>query len=516
MGEAMAPTFVIGVDMGTTSTKACVFSTTGALKSYCKQDYPLLTPKPGWAEQEPALIFEAFIRAVRQAVEKAGVPSRQLAALSLSAVLHSLIAVDGAGGLLTNSITWADSRSARQAARLKDSALGPGLYQRTGVPVHAMSPLSKLAWLREEAGTSFARAARFISIKEYVVQKLFGEYIVDYSLASATGLFDLARRTWDDEALAFAGIRRDQLSDLAPVTLILRGMEPVYAEAMGLSVHVPVVLGAGDGMLANLGAGAIGPGNCCATIGTSSGLRVFTPAPVTDAAGRTYCYMFTEDHWLVGCPSSTGGASLRWFHDTFGPGGDAPPGAAGPDPVTPMIEAALDLPVGAEGLLMLPFLAGERAPGRNPDARGVFFGLGLHHRREHFVRAILEGIFLSFYSMYPTLQSLVGVLPETRVTGGFASAPQLRQMMADVFGFDLLFPDAPEASSFGAALLAMHALGVLPDLIDARKLVRIVDHRRPDPARHQRYQQLYQLFEQVYGNLHHSFTALTDFQQAEP
>jgi gluconokinase len=267
-------------------------------------------------------------------------------------------------------------------------------------------------------------------------------------------------------------------------------------------------------MLANLGVGAIGPGHCCATVGTSSGLRVFTATPLTDVAGRTFCYAFTDHHWLVGCPSSTGGASLRWFHDTFGNSDCAPPDEANPDSYTEMIEAALDLPVGAQGLLMLPFLAGERAPDRNPDSRGVFFGVGLHHRREHFVRAILEGIFLSVYSLYATLQSLAGTVQETRVSGGFASAPPLRQMMADVFGLELLIPDSPEASSYGAALLAMHALGLLPDLIDARGLVRIVDRHHPEPQQHQRYQQLYQLFEQVYRNLHHSFTALADFQHA--
>jgi gluconokinase len=508
----MEQTFLIGVDIGTTSTKACIFSTTGVLKSCCKQDYPLLTPKPGWAEQKPEAIFEALIHTVRTAIAQAGISAPQIAALSLSSVLHSLIVVDHTGRLLTNSIIWADSRSAQQATRLKDSALGLTLYQRTGVPVQAMSPLNKLIWLREEAPETFARGAKFISIKEYVVQQLFGDYIVDCSLASATGMFNLAHWTWDDEALVCAGVRREQLSDIAPTTLTLRGMKDRYAAAMGLSADVPVVLGAGDGMLANLGVGAIGPGHCCVTVGTSSGLRVFTPTPLTDTAGRTFCYAFTEHHWLVGCPSSTGGATLRWFFDTFGNGESAPPDETNPDSYTELIEAALNLPVGAQGLLLLPFLAGERAPNRNPEARGVFFGVGLHHRREHFVRAILEGIFLSVYSLYTTLQSLVGAVHETRVSGGFASAPPLRQMMADVFGFELLIPDTPEASSYGAALLAMHALGLLPNLTDARKLVRIVDYRRPEPERHQRYQQLYQLFEQVYSNSHHSFTALVDFQ----
>ena len=503
---------VIGVDIGTTSTKACIFSTTGLLISCCKQDYPLLTPNPGWAEQKPEVIFEALIQSVRAAVEQAGVSAQQIAALGLSTMLHSLIAVDHTGSLLTNSMIWADSRSIEQAARLKDSVLGSALYRRTGVPIQAMSPLNKLVWLREEEPETFGRAARFISIKEYVVQQLFGDYVVDYSLASATGLFNLTGLTWDDEALAYAGIRREQLSHLAPTTLILRGIKDRYAAAMGLAADMPVVLGAGDGMLANLGVGAIGPGHCCATVGTSSGLRVFTPAPLTDPAGRTFCYAFTADHWLVGCPSSTGGASLRWFYDTFGCAEVASLTETRSDSYTDMIEAALNLPVGAEGLLALPFLAGERAPNRNPEARGVFFGVGLYHRREHFVRALLEGVFLSVYSLYAPLQGLVGPVQETRVSGGFASAPRLRQMMADVLGFELLIPDVPEASSFGAALLALHALGELPDLIEARHLVRIVDHHRPEPQRHQRYQQLYQLFEQVYRNLHQSFTALADFR----
>ncbi|HTV59886.1 MAG TPA: gluconokinase [Verrucomicrobiae bacterium] len=502
--------FCVGVDIGTTSVKACV-AAAGFEPVVQKHAYPMIKPRPGWAEQDPELIFEAVVECVRNAIEQAGAKPQEIAAISLGSALHSILAIGRDGRPLSNSITWADNRSERQAFRLKRSEEGLSIYRRTGMPIHAMSPLAKVLWFREERGEIFERATKFVSIKEYVAQKLLGKHTVDYSTASGSGFLNLAKLGWDEEALELAGIRGDQLGSPEPPTAVARGVRPEYAHAMGISPDVRTVLGASDAVLSHLGVGAFETGQYSVTIGTSSGLRTLAPNVLVDGSGGTFCYAFTEGLWLVGCPCSTGGISLQWFNETF-PGKSAADGGKD-DSIAASIAAALALPIGAEGLLSLPFIAGERAPGRNPDARGVFFGIGLHHRREHFVRAIVEGILLSVYSLYSPLQQMGIPVKETRISGGFASTPGVPQAMADVFGHDVLVPRFLEAASYGSALLAMYGVGLLSSLTEIPRKVEIGERLPPDLQRHGNYKELSELFENVNGNLDRSFTLLKDFRE---
>ncbi len=511
--DYMNQSHFVGLDIGTTSTKVRIYAASGAVIGAGSRNYQLIVPRPGWAEQRPDAIFSAFISTVQAAMSQAGISSGQIGAIGFSSVFHSVIAVDAAGQPLTNMITWADNRSSLQADRLKKSPAGHALYLRTGTPLHSMSPLTKLIWLREEAPEIFAKTAKFISIKEYVLYQLFGQYLVDHSIASGTGLLDLKRLTWDEEALSLAGVRPDQLSQLVPTRHILQGMDSAYAEAMGLAVDTPVVIGAGDGVLANLGVGAIGPGQFNVTIGTSSSVRTVIPAPKTDPKGRTYCYALTEAHWVAGTPSNSGGMMLRWFHDIFDFSEWSRRESQEADSYEAMIQAAMKIPPGAEGLLFLPFLSGERAPVWSAEARGVFFGLGLQHGRAHFTRAVIEGILLSVYNIHLALYDLVGPTEEARVSGGFTQSAAVQQMMADIFGYELLIPDVSEASSFGAALLAMFATGALADLSDSRQLIHIIARRHPNPELTPLYRELFQLFQKLYDNLRDEFAALAQLRK---
>lgn len=523
----MTATYFIGVDIGTTSTKAIVCSASGDVEGSGNQAYTILSPRPTWAEQDPKVIFTAVISAVRAAVDQANVTKQEIAAVSFSAAMHSLIAVDAEGALLTNSIIWADNRSISQTERLKQGN-GHRLYLQTGTPIHPMSPLSKLMWLREADAETFHKAAKFLSIKEYVFYQLFGSYMVDYSIASATGLFNLKQLDWDQEALAAAGIHRDQLSRLVPTTYILKGMKAPHAEAMGLDPHTPTVIGASDGVLASLGVGAIAPNQVAITIGTSGAVRTVVQAPVLDPQGRTFCYALTEDHWVIGGSTNSGGGILRWLRDEFCQPEVEQAKQQGLDPYEVMIQAAAQVPAGAEGLLCLPFFAGERAPYWNPDARGVFFGIGLHHRRSHFIRAVLEGILFSVYSIYSALCDLVGEAQEVRAAGGFARSQTWRQMMADVLGHELLIPEVYEASSFGATVLAMYAVGALQDLADVQQLIQIdlpaarlhqpevsrnKNRHQPDPQLTATYRELFDIYQHIYHSTINEFTQLANHQR---
>jgi gluconokinase len=505
--------YFIGVDVGTTSTKAIVFSVTGTIQGIANQGYPLLVPQPGWAEQDPEVIFATVLQTMRQAIAQSGIDPQAIAAVGFGAAMHTLIVLDANHQRLTNSITWADGRSGAQAARLQRDR--SELYHRTGTPIHPMSPLVKLLWLRECKPDTFANAAKFISVKEYIFYQLFEQYVVDYAIASATGLFNLAQLDWDQDALAIAGIRADQLSQLVPTTQILRGMKAHYAAAIGLAADTPIVIGASDGVLANLGVGALAANQIAITIGTSGAVRQVASQPITDVEARTFCYYLAENHWVVGGAGNSGGMVWRWFCDRFGQPEIAQAQTHLPTAYDRLIQLAATVPAGAAGLLFLPFLTGERAPYWNADARGVFFGVAFQHERSHFARAVLEGILFSIYSIAQVLPSFTNTHQTIVLSGGFARSPQWRQMLADVFGQSVDVPAVYEASGFGAAVLAMVAVGALEQLSDVKQLVRIRDRHQPNLQNTERYQALFQIYQQVYRQLIPEFTAIADYQRQQ-
>jgi gluconokinase len=338
---------VIGIDVGTTATKVVAFDTDGRELAASAREYPLEEPRPGHAVQDPDTILRAVLEAVRETAAKAG---GAIAGLSCSGALHTLIALDEAGRPLTPSVTWADTRAAAQAARLR--AEKPELHQRTGTPLHPMSPLLKLMWFREEDPETFAAARRWVGIQEYVVARLTGETVMDLSIASATGLLNLSKCDWDPQALELAGLERERLPPLVPTTHVLPRLTDESARALGLPAATPLVVGAGDGPLANLGVGAVRPGVAACSIGTSGALRLMVDQPRVDPEGRAFCYALTPGRWVVGGAINNGGVVLQWAGDALAPD-------LGDDPEAALVELAARAPAGSSGLLMLPYLTSQ-------------------------------------------------------------------------------------------------------------------------------------------------------------
>ncbi|ARU61729.1 gluconokinase [Tumebacillus avium] len=505
---------VIGLDIGTTSTKAVVFGPRGQIRGVHSVDYPLLTPHPAWAEQEPEEIFLACLDGLRGALRKSGAAKEDVLAIGMSTAMHAVIALDADHRPLTRSIIWADNRSVRQVERIKKELDGDSIYRRTGTPIHPMSPLPKLLWMREEAPDIFAQAAMFVSIKEFVLHRLFGEYVVDYSIASATGLFNLEQLDWDRGALEVAGVRPEQLSRPVPTTHILTGMNSDYATQIGINPDTPFVIGASDGVLANLGVGAIGDGEVAVTIGTSGAIRTVTDLPRTDPQSRTFCYALTDKHWVIGGPTNNGGIMLRWLRDEFAAPEQEVAKRLGVDPYDLMIKYAEAVPAGSEGLLFLPFLSGERAPYWNANARGMFFGISLSHKREHFIRAVLEGVIFSVFSVGVALRDLAGPAKDIRASGGFARSPLWRQILSDVMGRELLVPESHEASSLGAAVTALFAIGEIDSLNDVKEWIQIRHRHEPNLKNTETYLQLFYIYERVYQKLKDEFDIIAEFQRS--
>jgi gluconokinase len=505
--------YMIGIDIGTTSTKAVLFEENGKVVAKASEEYPLYTPTSTIAEQDPDQIFNAVIHSVKQVMAKSEVRQENVLLVSFSSAMHSVIAVDADGKPLMRCMTWADNRSAEWSAKLKKEMNGHDLYLRTGTPIHPMSPLTKLMWLRHDNKEVFQKASKFISIKEYVFAKLFDEYVVDYSIASSTGMLNLNRLDWDEEALQIAGISRDQLSKLVPTTHSMQGLNAVFAAEMGLAASTPFIVGASDGVLSNLGVNAIEPGVVAATIGTSGAIRTVVNRPVTDPKGRIFCYALTEEHWVIGGPVNNGGMLFRWARDEFAASEVETAKRLGMDPYDLLTQIVEKVRPGSDGLIFHPYLTGERAPLWNADARGSFFGLTMHHRKEHMIRAVLEGVIYNLYTVLLALEEQIGRPTKIQATGGFARSPLWRQMMADVFDQEVVVPESYESSCLGAVVLGLYAIGKADSLQIVSGMVGATHAHKPIKENAKIYHQLLPIFIQISRKLEDEYEAIAKFQR---
>jgi gluconokinase len=471
------PGHVIGVDIGTTATKAVVFDMRGRVVAHRAVGYPLSTPVPGAAVQDPDAIHRAVIAAIGAAVHDAQVAPDDVACVAFSAAMHSVIAVADDGTALTPSITWADNRAARWAERIRSDGDGMAIYRRTGTPIHPMSPLVKLAWLKDEDPRTFAAAARFIGIKEYVFKRLFDRYIVDHSIASATGLFNLEKLDWDEGALAAAGVTRERLSTLVPTTCHVEGLDPQVAAELGLDAATPFVIGANDGALSNVGVDAIQPGDVAVTIGTSGAMRTVVRRPMTDPAGRTFCYALLDDalgdrrpgqQWRQ---SSSAGCATRSLHRNA-----RRRSASGSIPTRCSPASRSASSPGSEGLIFHPYLAASahrcgtpifaaRSSARDASPQGAHDSRGARRRD------------LQPLQHPAAMEEKIGRVKTIKATGGFARSELWRQMMADVFDREVIVPESFESSCLGARVLGLYALGYVDSL-------RVISHMVGATHRH--------------------------------
>lgn len=500
----------IGADIGTGSCKVVAFDQGGTMLALQSLEYPTLYPQSGFAEQDPKVILNSLAECLKLVAAQLKNLNYQIGAIGFSSYFHSVLAVDKNNEPLTNCLVWADSRSVGLVEEIKKATPPNAWYSRTGCQLHPMYPPGKILWWKQNLPEIFNKTAKFLSIKEYIVSELFGTYLVDTSLASASGLFNFNTMTWDAEILDYVGINSRHLSEPVSSQTILRGLRPHWAAATGIDQSVPWVIGAGDGVLSSVGTGTVIPGVMTAMIGTSGALRVLSPIPRVDPKGRTWCYHLTGDMWVLGGAINSGGIVYRWFRDKFA--GEFKQGTEPPpyEILNHMVDA---VPLGAAGMLLLPHLSGERSPYWNANARGVLFGIGLEHNKSHLARAIIEGITYAMYSVFVALEELTGQSQEIRATGGFARSKSWLEIVSDVFGREVKVPQVLEGSAFGAAILAMVALGYLPDIQSARKMVTIGETIQPNMDNNEKYGKLFALYERIYWKLQEEFALMADLRK---
>ncbi|HEY9000897.1 MAG TPA: gluconokinase, partial [Mucilaginibacter sp.] len=446
--------------------------------------YPFNAPKQGYHEQDPEQIWQAFIESIKVIISQTGAPPL---AISLSSAMHSFIAVDKNGNALAPMMTWADNRSAEIAIDVRASNLGMSIYKATGTPIHSMSPLCKLIWLRENDPELFHKAHKFISIKEYIWHKLFNEFVIDYSIASSTGLFNITNFEWHEEALKLAEIKADAVSK--PVST---DYSKTSSALDFLNKNVPFVIGASDGCLANLGSMATEPGIAAMTIGTSGAVRVASNKPLPNTEAMTFSYILDKNTYICGGPINNGGVAMQWWVKNTA-------GANATEKDYEHIFSQIEkVPAGSNGLIFLPYLTGERAPIWDSESCGNFFGVKLQHTQADFSRAVLEGICFAMRDVLDAVQENSEPIKQINISGGFTKSEIWVQTLADITGKKLAILQADDASAVGAAFIALKLIGALKEYPKASDDLIIY---QPNPGNRDVYSRNFSIYKQLYTDL---------------
>jgi xylulokinase len=449
-----------GLDVGTSSTKGIAVAPDGEVLAVEEEEYPLATPRPGWAEQDPHDWWAASEAVLERLRARAGRP----AGIGLAGQMHGLVALDAAGDVVRPAILWNDGRTGAECAEIEERVGLERLISLTGNRAMTGFTAPKLLWLRRHEPDNFARIARIMLPKDYVRLRLCGEHAIDVADASGTLLFDVAGRRWSDEVLAALEL------DPAWLPRVLESPDVSGETADG----VPIAAGAGDQAAGALGVGVDRPGPLSVVLGTSGVVFAAMPEFHADPEARVhaFCHAVPDEWHAMGVMLSAAG-SLRWLRDIVAPGvgfGELVDEAAAWEP-------------GVEGLTFLPYLAGERTPHRDPDARGSFTGLSLRHDRGALVRAVMEGVAYGLRDSLDLLREL-GVEPERgRASGGGARSELWLRIVASVLELPLERVEVEEGAAYGGALLGGVAGGVWADVGEAvRRCVRTRGDIEPDPA----------------------------------
>ncbi|HZI68073.1 MAG TPA: gluconokinase, partial [Hanamia sp.] len=437
------------------------------------------------------ILLNAFKDVIKKIIEEVKFAP---VSISFSSAMHGVIVIDKENKTLTPLITWSDTRSDGIAEKIKNLPEAESIYKASGTPIHSMSPLCKIVWLRENDPPVFKAAFKFISIKEYIWFKLFGVYEIDFSLASATGLFNIQTLKWNDPSLKLCGITEDQLSKPVPTTSIRKGANPLLSESIGVSPETSFCIGGSDGCMANLGSYALGKGTAALTIGTSGAVRVASPKPVYNFKEMIFNYVMDENTFICGGPVNNGGNVVQWLFKSF-----FDISKVSEKDYQDLFDKIDTIPSGSEGLIFLPYLYGERAPVWDGRASGVYFGVKPIHTQKYFLRAAVEGVCYSLYQVLQIVESSTNKIEKLIVGGGFINTRSWIELLADITGKKIFVIETEDSSAVGAALLNMKAMNVIDDFEKFKpEGGEIIE---PGLSNHQKHEANFSVFKELYPAL---------------
>jgi gluconokinase len=487
---------VLAVDIGTSSVRAMVYDAAGAIHARARICYSTIRPAPYFEEQDPDLVRAEVYRAIALCLSRPGAEPGRIAAMGFSSQLYGVIALDEDDRPLTRNILWSDGRAEAQAEAAKREFGDRWLYPETGCPLNSIFPFAKIAWLRQEAPHLHRAARRFVSIKEYVTQPLIGEWAVDYSMASATGMLDIRKHGWSRRALDHLDLDAGRLPLPVSGTKRFALKENSPLAACGMPAGVAVFLGGGDGPLANLGSGASTLGSVNIDLGTSGAVRCIADAPRLDETASLWCFCLTDEIWTFGGIVTNVGNAYEWLGTKVIGAGRLTEDEA----YALMNRGAGETPPGADGLFFLPYLRKARSPYWDGRLKGTLYGLTANHDAGHIARALLEAVTFDLRAIMDIVRRESPTVPQVVLTGGLSRSPIIPRLLADVLNCELSIPEDGEGSIAGAAILALHGLGAIETLAFAGG-PRPGASCRPDPENAQRYERTYRAYSRLVGVL---------------
>ena len=503
---------IITIDLGTGAVKVSAFDLEGNMIGFIRGAHPTFHSKPDYSEQDPEQIFITMLYVLKNFLNEKIHPKKyKVVSICFSAAMHSVMTTNKNGIPLGNAIVWSDNRAKKESQDLKNSPLGKILYNATGTPIHPMSPLNKITWMKNHDKERFKQAQKFLSVKSYIIEQLTGEYVIDYSLASATGLLNIHTLDWDADALKHAGITPNKLPNLVPVFYSSARLRKEYQTSLGLGNKVRIIVGSSDGCLATLGGGIWGEGKAIITIEDSGAVRVMGKKVLKDEQQRFFNYLITEGNYVSGGPTNNGGAIFEWFAKQFG---NFKRAYDLDDCMESLNNDESKVSAGSAGLIFLPYLLGERAPIWNANAKGVYFGLNITHEQQHFIRATIEGILYAIYSIGKTLEEH-RTINSLCVNGRFISFPFWSQMIADIFNKPVNTKNNADSVAVGAFLLGATEIGIYKNLDEAAKTVELPETYHPKKQNHNIYKKHYAIFEKLSYKLFDEFEAIANLQQKQ-
>jgi len=498
----------LGIDVGTSGTKALAIDASGRILADAMETYPCHAPRPLWSEQDPDDWWRATVRSVRRVVAAARLKPADVAALGLSGQMHGSVFLDRSDRVIRPAILWNDQRTAAECAEIEQAAGGRAkLIRMVANPALAGFTAPKILWLRRHEPRHFDQTRKVLLPKDEIRRRLTGEYATDVSDASGTLLLDVARRRWSGPLLRALELDAALLPDCYESEDVTGRLTREAARRLGLPTACVVVGGAGDCAAGAVGNGIVRPGVLSTSIGTSGVVFVHSDQVKVDPQGRvhTFCHAVRGRWHMMGVTLAAGG-SLQWFRNTLCQADVARAAKAGCDVYDLLANEAAAVPPASQGLFFLPYLSGERTPHADPDARGCFVGLTLAHTRGHLIRAVLEGVTYSLRESLAIFNELGVPVREIRASGGGSRSPLWRQIQADVFGRKVVTINATEGAAYGAALLAAVGGGAFGHVEEAcRATIRVTGRTAPDRAARQVYAAAFPVYQRLYGALRAEF-----------
>ncbi len=493
--------YIMGVDIGTSGLKCILIDEKGSVVTSVTENYPLYSPKPGWSEQNPSDWWEAAGKAMRKA--SGSVDKRDIIALGFSGQMHGLVALDKDDNVIRPAILWNDQRTQEECDEIIAAAGGlEGLLSYTNNTMLTGYTGGKILWLKKHEPENFKSMRSFLMPKDYIRFLITGEKDTDVSDASGTGLFDVCARNWSDELITLLGLEKSVFPQALESDEIAGYVTKEAAEYTGLAERTPVFAGGGDAVIQTTGMGIVKEGTIGLIIGTSGVVSAPLDSFSKNADGllQFFCNN-AEDKWQAfGCQLSSGG-SMEWLKDTFFEGISYKEIDAG----------AQACPPGANRLIFLPYLTGERCPYADPHARGVFFGISRTHGKGDFARAVMEGVTMGLFDIFELVKNANPDMNLTEVisSGGGSRSAVWRQIQADVFGLPVkTLTGAAEGGAYGAAVVAGVGAGIWSSIEEAAGILAVETVTEPIKENTAVYRKLHSVYRKLYSDLKERFKEL--------